>query len=96
VRTDHGQVIEFSQEDRWSGSGLTFADLHELGNRLTAHVRLEEDELFPLIEATLETDALAALGDELERAERAGYADNWRRRGGPRMYRGEARRRRAE
>jgi hypothetical protein len=34
-------------------------------------VRLEEDELFPLIERTLDPGSLAALGEELERAERA-------------------------
>ena len=41
----------------------------ELGERLAAHVRLEEDELFPLIEATLSADALRSLGDELMEAE---------------------------
>jgi hemerythrin-like domain-containing protein len=45
-------------------------ELHELGERLKAHVRLEEEKLFPLIEETLEPAALGALGEELDRAER--------------------------
>ncbi len=39
--------------------------LHELGGRLADHVRLEENELFPLIERTLPEPALAALGERL-------------------------------
>jgi hemerythrin-like domain-containing protein len=36
--------------------------LQELGNRLEAHIRHEENVLFPLIEQTLPDDELAALG----------------------------------
>jgi hemerythrin-like domain-containing protein len=39
--------------------------LHELGDRLAAHVHLEEQELFPLIEATLPEPELSALGERL-------------------------------
>jgi hemerythrin-like domain-containing protein len=39
--------------------------LHELGARLADHVRLEENELFPLVERTLLEPALAALGERL-------------------------------
>jgi iron-sulfur cluster repair protein YtfE (RIC family) len=46
-------------------------ELHELGRRLAEHVRLEERELFPLIEASMPTDALATLTADLERAERS-------------------------
>jgi hypothetical protein len=42
--------------------------LHELGRRLADHVRLEENELFPLIERTLPEPALAALGERLRPA----------------------------
>lgn len=45
-------------------------ELHELGERLAAHVRFEEDELFALIERTLEPRMLSALAAELDRAER--------------------------
>lgn len=44
-------------------------ELHALGELLTAHVRLEERRLFPLIERTLPPDALAALGEALAAAE---------------------------
>ena len=39
--------------------------LHELGSRLADHVRLEENELFPLVERTLPEPALAVLGERL-------------------------------
>ena len=41
-------------------------DLHELGARLADHVRLEERELFPLIERAIPQDRLATLASELE------------------------------
>lgn len=43
--------------------------LHELGDRLHAHIRGEENELFPLIEATLPAAELDELGAAIERAE---------------------------
>lgn len=39
--------------------------LHELGGRLAEHVKLEENELFPLVEQTLPQPALAELGERL-------------------------------
>jgi hemerythrin-like domain-containing protein len=45
-------------------------ELHELGARLRAHIRHEEDVLFPLIEETLPHDELVALGAAIEAAER--------------------------
>ena len=45
-------------------------ELHALGERLSAHIRHEEKVLFPLIEATLDPDALDALGAELTSRER--------------------------
>jgi len=45
------------------------AILHELGTRLADHVRLEERQLFPLIEAALPTTLLATVATALERAE---------------------------
>ena len=44
--------------------------LHTLGADLAAHVRLEEREVFPLIEATLSEDAAAELVAAVQRAER--------------------------
>jgi hemerythrin-like domain-containing protein len=43
--------------------------LRELGVELAAHVRLEERELFPLIEETLPAADLAAVAAALEQAE---------------------------
>lgn len=43
--------------------------LRELGRLVSDHVRLEERELFPLVEARLPPDELAWLGGALERAE---------------------------
>ena len=48
--------------------------LHDLGNVLAAHVRLEERELFPLIEDAMPTAELTALAEALERAEAASDA----------------------
>lgn len=45
--------------------------LHDLGERLAAHVRLEERELFPLIERAMPATELTALADALARAEAA-------------------------
>ena len=42
--------------------------LHELGTTLAAHVRLEERELFPIIEDTIPADELLALAHALEQA----------------------------
>jgi hypothetical protein len=45
------------------------AALHALGRRLDAHARLEERELFPLIESAMTATDLAALARALSRAE---------------------------
>ena len=51
-------------------AGAPLEVLHELGDRLAAHVELEEHELFPLIERTLSEPELSVLGERL----RAGHA----------------------
>jgi hemerythrin-like domain-containing protein len=43
--------------------------LHELGRRLSEHIRGEENVLFPLVEETLPADELDALGRAIEAAE---------------------------
>jgi hypothetical protein len=43
--------------------------LHELGTLLQAHIRHEENTLFPLIESTLTGAELLSLGAAIERAE---------------------------
>jgi hypothetical protein len=49
----------------------TVADLNALGVRLAQHVRLEERELFPLIESAMPPAQLAAVAAALESAEHA-------------------------
>jgi hemerythrin-like domain-containing protein len=55
IRRDVGRLAESVDADL----------LHEIGGRLVDHVRLEENELFPLIEQTLPEPALAVLGERL-------------------------------
>jgi hypothetical protein len=43
----------------------TLDALHELGHQLAAHVRLEERQVFPLIEQAIPSDALAVLARAL-------------------------------
>ena len=45
--------------------------LHELGDRLQAHIRHEENVLFPLVESALGHDELVALGAAIAAAEAA-------------------------
>ena len=47
------------------------ASLEELGDRLHAHIRHEEDVLFPLIERMLPREELVALGTSIAAAESA-------------------------
>jgi hemerythrin-like domain-containing protein len=67
VLTDH---VEIRARARALVADSPLTDLHELSERLTAHVRLEEDELFPLIERSLDPGALSRLGEEIAAAER--------------------------
>jgi hemerythrin-like domain-containing protein len=47
------------------------ASLKQLGTELAAHVRLEEREVFPLIERVMPTHELEAVAGELESAQHA-------------------------
>jgi hemerythrin-like domain-containing protein len=51
--------------------GAPLAALNELGRRLSAHIREEENGLFTLVEETLPADELAALGQAIDAAEHA-------------------------
>ncbi|HVW17432.1 MAG TPA: hemerythrin domain-containing protein [Solirubrobacteraceae bacterium] len=66
-----GEHVEIRHRaDRIAARPVSGADdLHDLGERLAAHVRLEERELFPLIERAMPADELLALARALERAE---------------------------
>lgn len=51
--------------------------LHELGEALAAHTRLEERELFEIVEEAMPADELLALAHALERAEQATPGCRW-------------------
>jgi hypothetical protein len=61
-------AIRHQAQALFADTAPDLAALHELGRLLTEHVRSEERELFPLIEATLPPRELAALGSALEQA----------------------------
>lgn len=58
-----------AQADRISAeTHATTTTLHTLGGSLAAHIRLEERELFPIIEAAIPAGELLALARKLEEA----------------------------
>ena len=67
VLVDHVWIRE--RMERLAEEALDLVGVHELGERLTAHVRHEERVLFPLIEETLDPESLAALGRRVADAE---------------------------
>jgi iron-sulfur cluster repair protein YtfE (RIC family) len=68
VLVDHVEIRSAAR--RVATKTASLVELHKLGDRLAAHVRLEERELFPLIEATLTERELDVLGVELLAAAR--------------------------
>ena len=48
---------------------MAVEELRELGELLERHVRFEERELFPVIEAGLDADAISRVGAEIAEAE---------------------------
>ena len=69
VLVDHVWIRE--RMARLAAGELGLADVRALGERLAAHVRHEERVLFPLIEQTLDADALASLVGRIAAAEAA-------------------------
>lgn len=68
VLGDHVAIRQLA--DRLSADPTASTEaLHGLGERLATHVRLEERELFPLIEGAMPTAELTALVEALEQAE---------------------------
>lgn len=65
VLLDHMNIR--SDAERLSAES-SLQTLHRLGERLASHVRLEERELFPLIEESLPDAQLSALGARLLQA----------------------------
>lgn len=67
VLTDHLSIR--TEVRRLERGALSLDDLGRLGVALERHVRFEERELFPLIEAGLDEGAIRALGTEIAQAE---------------------------
>ena len=68
VLTEHVDLRRRGQDVEASADPDPSA-LHELGERLERHIRFEERELFPMIEAALPDDELRQLGAAFARAE---------------------------
>jgi hemerythrin-like domain-containing protein len=71
VLVDHVEIRRLAHELGASKEGPPPDRLHELGERLDAHVRYEERVLLPLIESALPDDELARVARALEEVERA-------------------------
>jgi hemerythrin-like domain-containing protein len=59
---------------RFAGGEADLAEVHELGRCLNDHVRFEERELFPAIEAALDPEQTEELAAAIAAAERAWHA----------------------
>jgi hemerythrin-like domain-containing protein len=68
VLTEHVDLRRRGQ-DLEAGADAEPAALCELGERLERHIRFEERELFPMIEAALPDDELERLGAAFARAD---------------------------
>ena len=69
VLIDHEEIRERAQRIERGEPDAAPGELNELGERLAEHVRIEERELFPLIEAALPADAAASLAAALAHPE---------------------------
>ena len=69
VLIDHVEIRERAQRIERGEPDAAPGELNELGERLAEHVRIEERELFPLIEAALPADAAASLAAALAHPE---------------------------
>ena len=70
VRAEHRELREAGR--RFAATEPTAAELHELGELLDRHIRFEERELFPAIEARLDEASLSELGARIAAAEAGG------------------------
>ncbi|HZJ09884.1 MAG TPA: hemerythrin domain-containing protein [Trueperaceae bacterium] len=70
VLVDHVVIRRGARRLETAGAASP-ADLRELGERLTDHVRLEERQLFPLIEEAMPAEAATALAEALAETEGA-------------------------
>lgn len=66
VLADHRYLRYAAEQLRLGGAQPTTERLHSLGARLRAHVQLEERELFPYLEQSLDPTTLERIGAQLE------------------------------
>lgn len=70
-----GLVMQLSDEE--GRSEVRPETLRSLGERLEEHVRLEEQEVFPLVEGTIPERALEEVASRLEAFEAGSRAESW-------------------
>src|SRR5215207_8899014 len=75
---DHARIrgLVMQLSDEAIGGNVRLETLHEIGERLEAHIRLEERVVFPLIEESLSEAALTELAARLELKE-TGPREPW-------------------
>ena len=76
---DHARIrgLVMQLSDEAVGGKVRPETLHEIGELLEAHIRLEEREVFPLIEESLPEAALTELAARLEVREAGSLAEPW-------------------
>jgi hemerythrin-like domain-containing protein len=76
---DHGRIrgLVMQLSDEAIGGNVRLETLHEIGERLEAHIRLEERVVFPLIEESLSKAALKELAARLEVKEAGPRVEPW-------------------
>lgn len=70
VLADHRYLRDAAERLRLARVHPTAELVHSLGARLRAHVQLEERELFPYLEESLDSKALEQIGAQLEARDR--------------------------
>ena len=76
---DHARIraLVMQLSDEAIGGNVRLETLHDVGERLEAHIRLEERVVFPLIEESLSEDALTELAARLEVKEAGPRVEPW-------------------
>jgi hemerythrin-like domain-containing protein len=76
---DHARIrgLVMQLSDEAMGGHVRLETLHEIAERLEAHIRLEERVVFPLIEESLSEAALTELAARLEVREAGPRAEPW-------------------
>jgi hemerythrin-like domain-containing protein len=76
---DHARIrgLVMQLSDEAIGGNVRLETLHEIGERLEAHIRLEERVVFPLIEESLSEAALTELAARLEVKDAGPRVEPW-------------------